>query len=170
MLDSVWREHVNAVFRFAMRLTGSHELAEDLAQEAVLKAWESRAQLRSERAMRCWLLKIAANRWHDLLRRKAARPSESSLHTDDHASAFASDTAMVQKEEAALVLAEMEKLPDRQRQVLHLHACEELSLAEIADVLEISADAVKASLYEARKSLRDWQRRRDHSYLERIEN
>lgn len=48
----------------------------------------------------------------------------------------------------------MDQLPPRQRQVLHLHAIEELSLAEIAEVLDIGSEAVKASLSLARKRIR----------------
>ena len=51
-------------------------------------------------------------------------------------------------------LQAMEELPERQRQVLHLSACEGLSAAEIAQVLAISTDAVKANLCLARKKLR----------------
>jgi RNA polymerase sigma factor (sigma-70 family) len=52
-------------------------------------------------------------------------------------------------------------LPDRQRQVLYLHACEDLSLAEIAEVLEISHSAVKSSLAVARKRMRQLHSQRE---------
>ena len=58
----------------------------------------------------------------------------------------------VQRLERALTA--MDELPPRQREVLHLHACEQLELAEIAEVLAISSDAVKASLSMARKRMR----------------
>jgi RNA polymerase sigma factor (sigma-70 family) len=48
----------------------------------------------------------------------------------------------------------MDSLPPRQREVLYLHACEELSIVEIADVLEITTQAAKSSLSLARKSMR----------------
>jgi RNA polymerase sigma factor (sigma-70 family) len=50
----------------------------------------------------------------------------------------------------------MDWLPSRQREVLCLHACQQLSLAEIAEVLQLSPEAVKASLSLARKKMRRW--------------
>jgi RNA polymerase sigma-70 factor (ECF subfamily) len=51
-------------------------------------------------------------------------------------------------------LEAMEGLPERQREVLYLSACEGLSAAEVAAVLDVSADSVKANLCLARKKLR----------------
>ncbi len=48
----------------------------------------------------------------------------------------------------------MDALPERQREVLYLHACEGFSLAEIAEILSLSPEAVKASLSLARKRMR----------------
>ena len=61
---------------------------------------------------------------------------------------------VIDREDVQRTLDAMDKLPPRQREVLYLHACEGLCLAEIADVLDISSDAVKASLSLARKRMR----------------
>ena len=59
------------------------------------------------------------------------------------------------QEEILEVLKVLEQLPPRQREVLHLSAVEEFRVAEIAEVLSISPNAVKVTLCEARKKMRD---------------
>ena len=62
-------EHVEAVYRYALRLTGRPDLAEDLTQETLLRGWRNRNKLREPRAARLWLLRIATNVWTDHLRK-----------------------------------------------------------------------------------------------------
>jgi RNA polymerase sigma-70 factor (ECF subfamily) len=147
-------EYLPRVYRFALRLTGSRQEAEDLAQETLLKAWRSRGQLRDARTTVVWLFTICRNLWNDQLRRKARRPSMVETSEDQQSAAAAPDHDLIVKDDLRLVLQAMNSLPARQREVLHLHACEGLSLREIAEVLQITPEAAKASLCEARKRLR----------------
>ena len=62
-------EHLPGVYRFALRLTGNPHAAEDLTQEAFLRAWRQARQLRVPQAARAWLLRITMNVWRDQLRR-----------------------------------------------------------------------------------------------------
>jgi RNA polymerase sigma-70 factor (ECF subfamily) len=64
------------------------------------------------------------------------------------------DDNLVRREEILQALKTIEQLPARQREVLHLSAVEELSIAEIAEVLGITSNSVKVSLSEARKKMR----------------
>ena len=74
---------------------------------------------------------------------------------EDHQSAIVPpDRELMVREDLRRVLEAIDSLPARQREVLHLRACEELSLNEIAAILGISPEAAKASLCEARKRLR----------------
>ncbi|HEX3602307.1 MAG TPA: sigma factor [Lacipirellulaceae bacterium] len=54
-------EHVGSVYRYALRLAGRPELAEDLTQETMLRGWRDRQRLRESRATRVWLFRIATN-------------------------------------------------------------------------------------------------------------
>jgi RNA polymerase sigma-70 factor, ECF subfamily len=148
-------EHLPRVYRFALRLTGSRQEAEDLTQDTFLQAWRRRGRLRDADAARVWLFTIARNLWTDRLRRKGRRPAAVEPLPEDHPSAaVGADRLSIGREDVRRVLDALDSLPARQREVLHLHACEELSLDEIAAVLGISADAAKASLCEARRRLR----------------
>lgn len=147
-----FEEHLAAVYRYALRLTGRADLADDLTQETMLRACRSWRRLRDERAARVWLLRIATNLWNDQLRRTKSRPQMLELEPDcpGRKSGSASD----EREMVALALSAMSELPPRQRQVLHLVTCAGMTHAEVAEVLGIDVGAVKANLSLARKEMR----------------
>ncbi len=148
-----WLEEWAApVYRFSLRLTGDLHTAEDLAQEALLRAWNGRRRLRDPRATRVWLFRIAANLWRDWLRRRKTRPAP--LPEDYPGPTPAPDQFLSEQEELGRALSALDGLPSRQREVLYLNACEGLPPSEIADVLSISPEAAKASLCVARQKLR----------------
>lgn len=134
-------------------------MAEDITQEALLRAWRRRSDLRNESAARVWLFRIATNIWRDRLRRgKLERKFEGTLPAsadeipDGESRPPSHDLA--RREELEGVLALIDTLPDRQREVLWLHALEGLSQREIAGVLEIKPSTVKVNLHHARRSMR----------------
>lgn len=145
--------HLGTVYRYALRLAGRPDVAEDLTQETMLRAWQHRHALRDERAVRLWLLRVVQNLWTDQLRRQqkfrpqlleyeppCPRPLPAAVGDD--------------REAVALALAAMDELPPRQRQVLYLATCEEMSNAEVAEVLDMPLGAVKSNLSLARKEMR----------------
>lgn len=148
-------EHVPRVYRFALRLTGDPHQAEDLTQETFLRAWRGRKRLRDPDALRLWLFKIAVNLWRDRVRRARRAPQPADSPIDGQASPSASPVQQaLQREEVARALTALDSLPPRQREVLYLNAREALSIAQIADVLGVSHEAVKSSLSLARKRMR----------------
>jgi len=145
-------EHLGTVYRYALRLTGKNELAEDLAQETMLRAWRSHAKLRDSSVARVWLLRIATNLWTDELRKGRFRPR--ALDSEPRCTKPTPGVAAHAKENVTLAMAAMDELPQRQRQVLYLITCEGLSQNEVSEVLGIEVAAVKASLSLARKEMR----------------
>ncbi len=145
-------EHVGSVYRYALRLTRRVDTAEDLTQETMLRGWRNRASLRDPRVARVWLLKIATNLWNDQLRRTTL-PTQS-IVADPACSRPAASTIGDARESVELALAAMDELPPRQRQVLYLATCEQMTNSEVANVLELSEAAVKSNLSLARKEMR----------------
>lgn len=136
------------VYRFALRLTGDIHLAEDLTQDALLRAWKARRRMPrgGHGEIRPWLFRITRNLWIDESRRRSVRrrahaPKQRQSEPGDE---LASRDA----------LALLDQLPPRQREVLYLSACEGLTPAQIGRVLEISPGAAKASASVAREKLR----------------
>lgn len=145
-------EHIEAVYRYARRLTGRPELAEDVTQETLLRGWKQRNKLREPRAARLWLLRIATNVWTDYLRK--TKNKVHSLDYEPPCPRLPPAEACNERESVRLALAAMDELPPRQRHVLYLVTCEQLSHDQVADVLGISLAAVKANLSLARKEMR----------------
>jgi RNA polymerase sigma-70 factor (ECF subfamily) len=153
-------QHVKTVYRFALRLAGGDaHTAEDLAQEAMLRALRHEGRLRDEGSARIWLFRVTANLWRDQLRRTRVHRSwwQRAAGADPPpAPAAAPPERRHETAEAAeAALRALDRLPDRQREVLYLTACEGLCIDEIATVLEIGAGAVRSSLSLARQRLRD---------------
>jgi RNA polymerase sigma-70 factor, ECF subfamily len=145
-------EHVGSVYRYALRLAGRPEVAEDLTQETMLRGWRNRKKLRDPRLARMWLLRIATFLWNEELGLTKFR-----THTLEYVPPCLRQLPTItsdERENVRLALAAMDELPPRQRQVLYLVTCEELAHRQVATILEISEAAVKSNLSVARKEMR----------------
>lgn len=146
--------YLSRVYRFALRLARDPHEAEEIVQETYLRACRKRSSLRDPAAGGAWLLRIAANVWRDRLRGAARRREELAEMGPDAPLAAAPSPGPAEEDEVRRVLRLMDGLPPRQRQVLYLSAVEELGHAQIAKVLDISGESVKANLSLARKTMR----------------
>lgn len=154
-MRNLLQEYVPRVYRFALRLTHDAHTAEDLTQETFLRAWRRHGLLRDPQAIHVWLFRITANLWRDQLRRGKLRVAQAGPLPADCASGMRpAERSVEDQDDLRRALEAMEALPERQREVLYLSACEGLSAAEITLVLGISSEAVKANLCLARKKLR----------------
>jgi RNA polymerase sigma-70 factor, ECF subfamily len=149
-------EWLPRVYRFALRLCQDAHTAEDLTQDTMLRAWKNGPGLRDPHVIRVWLFRITANLWNDRLRRLRSPIAQAgSMNGELHAHQPPPDYGLIVQEELSRTLNALNCLPDRQREVLYLNACEEMSSAEIAEVLGISRESVKANLSMARKRMRE---------------
>jgi RNA polymerase sigma-70 factor, ECF subfamily len=151
-VKNLLQEFVPRVYRFALRLTRDPHAAEDLTQETFLRAWKQQRLLRHPQAIHVWLFRIAANLWRDQLRRGKLRVAKAGPLPEDFASDVpGAEQTVDDQDDLRRALEALETLPERQREVLYLCACEGLSAAEVSAILGISVDAVKANLSLARK-------------------
>jgi RNA polymerase sigma-70 factor (ECF subfamily) len=151
-VDELLAGHADAVYRYALRLTRDADRAQDLMQETLLRGWQARGKLRAAAAARVWLLRIATNLHRDQCR--AAEPTEPIVaEPADREPPLAGK--LDRRECVERALAALDELPPRQRQVMHLITIEQLSQDAAAEVLGISADAVKSNLSQARRQMRE---------------
>lgn len=150
-------DYVSRVYRFALRITGDAHRAEDLTQETFLRAWRKRSSLRDPRATRTWLFRIAVNIWRDGKRRSGDHQPVF-LPEDLPGEHAPPDRPLQIREEFTRVLEMLDRLPPRQREVLYLVAVEDLSLGDVADILQSNRNAVKVHLSLARKQMRHMDR------------
>jgi RNA polymerase sigma-70 factor (ECF subfamily) len=136
--------------RFAYWLARDRATAEDVVQEALLRAWRSRAALKEPAAVRGWLLTIVRREHARLYERKR-------LETVDLHEAIAHEdielAAPAESEPAGLHLALL-KLPDEYRVPLVMQVIGGFTTAEIAHELSLSVPAVLTRLFRARNRLR----------------
>jgi RNA polymerase sigma-70 factor (ECF subfamily) len=160
--DELVRAHLPHVHRLAVRLCGSAGPAEDVAQDALLRAARGWRAFRGGSSFRTWMFRLTVNAWRDQLRRRPPpRPGlpAGADEPPDPRGGGAADAggpvaAAEGRELAAVVAARVSALPPRQREVLVLIAYEHHSTAEAAAVLETTEQNVRTTLHLARAKLR----------------
>jgi len=152
--DRLMLEHLSAALRFAIRLLGDPHEAEDLVQDAMLRAARNWQSFRGQSAFRTWLFQILINAFRDQLRMK--RPTSEAMHDHDVADRRSVHplTVMQAAELAEIVAKHVSSLPPRQREVLVLLTYEQLSVKEAAKLLATSEQNVRTNLHFARERLK----------------
>lgn len=139
--------------RFALSLSRSGDIADDLVQLTCQKALANRGGFTPGTRMDAWLFRILRNSWIDLVRRR--RNEGQSIDIDEaydvpgQSGAADADTRLL----LAQTLEAIHALPDDQRELMLLVCVEELSYRETADVLGIPIGTVMSRLARARKHL-----------------
>jgi RNA polymerase sigma-70 factor, ECF subfamily len=147
--DRIVERHGKRVFRVALRILGSVQDAEDVAQEAFVEAY----RLHTSGPVQSWtglLVRLATLRAIDRLRRR--RP-EDELRESSGATTAEPVDAAIASELAAWLRQAVGELPDQQATIFAMAHYEELSREEISVGLGISPEAVSTGLYKARQRL-----------------
>jgi RNA polymerase sigma factor (sigma-70 family) len=156
LLDRLVAEDLPKALRFALRLTGGQETAEEVVQEALYRAARATDSFRGRSQFRTWFYRIVISAFRDQLA-AAARHRCSGELTDKLADPHGEDPSALTlaHELRDLVARTISALPSRQREVLVLTTYEQMRPREVAEVLGISESNVHANLHYARVRLRD---------------
>ena len=155
----------NKIYRLGVNITGNSEDAEDVLQEAFLKAFQHLAEFREDSRFYTWLVRIAVNEALMKLRKIRSNrtvPLEDEIGEDgdpiprELADWKPNPEQIFAQEEIESILRDAaQKLPASYRTVFLLRDMEELSTAEAASVLGLTEGTVKARLFRARLMLRE---------------
>ncbi len=148
--EVLYDRHSGPAFSLAYRMVGNRVVAEDVSQEAFVSIWRSRLRYQSERgSVRTWVLGIVHHRAIDALRRNT-------VHDKRRASAEGieerfeapeqTDLEVVRRDEARVVRAALEDLPDEQVRVIELAYFGGFSHSQIADQLDMPIGTVKGRM------------------------
>ena len=150
--EALYRQQVGRIYALCRRMTGKPELAEDLTQEAFIRAWERLATFRPEGGhFGAWLYKVAVN---VVLTDRRVRRRRVPLFEVDDPERW-DPAAPPERPETGLDLEfAIDQLPPGARKVFVLHDVEGLRHKEIADRLGLSQGTTKAQLHRARRMLR----------------
>jgi RNA polymerase sigma-70 factor (ECF subfamily) len=140
------------LWRYVRRVSGSDEAAADIVQDVWLRVIRGLVRLREPASLRAWLFGIARRALMDRMRDKYASPVM--VEADLTAVAAEVDGDPGLDDDHAMLHEELARLPVVDREVLGLFYLKELSLLEIAQILDIPPGTVKSRLFKARRLLR----------------
>ena len=149
--------HQDLVFSLAYKLTGNREMANDVAQEAFIRAWKAIEKFRGDSTFSTWIYRITVNTaW--TLRKKAKK--HNTLNIDDTYEPIVIDEkkdpelVAINSDLSSVLINALDKIPIEQRIIVELKNIEGRSHKEIADYLDISVTAAKVRLHRAHQKLR----------------
>jgi RNA polymerase sigma-70 factor (ECF subfamily) len=165
--DAPMRQYDQQVLRLALHLTGSETDAQDILQEAFLKAYRYLGNFRFECSFYTWIYRIVTNLCLDLLRRRKTRREDQATIVDesgeeldllsnvsDERAMANPDRELQRKELGARIQEALETLTPRERMVFELKHYQGLKLRAIGEMLNTTEETAKNTLFRATKKLR----------------
>lgn len=165
--DQLVRRYDSSVLRLAMHMLQNEQDAQDVHQEAFLKAYRHLANFRFECSFYTWLYRIVTNLCLDQMRRRKSRREDSAVMTDseggemdlmanveDERSGANPVRELERKILSRRIQAALEKLTPRERMVFELKHYQGLKLRVIGEMLQTSEETAKNTLFRATRKLR----------------
>jgi len=144
----------NKLFRYSLRIVGNVAEAEDVVQEVFIKIWQSKQDLSQLQNLEAWCMKLTKNLSIDKLRSKHQRlvgiPEGFDIRGNTATPHQVTESNDTMKQITDLI----DDLPERQKHIIELRDVNGQSYQEIADIMEISLDQVRVTLFRARKNLK----------------
>jgi RNA polymerase sigma-70 factor (ECF subfamily) len=160
MTEKEFKAHLlpmqSKLFRLAVTMVGSRAEAEDLVQDVYLKLWNMRSELSEYKSVEALAVTMTKNLCIDKLRsyrsrnRNEGRLEQVSIpsETNDPERSFELKESLQQVQEI------MQRLPDKQRYILHLREVEQYSYDEIGEITGLTRNNIRVTLSRARKRVR----------------
>jgi RNA polymerase sigma-70 factor (ECF subfamily) len=151
--EELYRRNVGRVYALCMRMAGDASLAEELAQDVFVRAWERLATFRGESAFSSWLHPLTVN--VALSERRARRRRVARVMTTDDLTPFEKPTRKPGPEAGLDLEKALATLPPGARSVFVLHDVEGYRHQEIAEMTGVAEGTSKAQLHRARRMMRE---------------
>lgn len=158
-------EHKNQVYNTCLGFLRNPHDAEDVAQEVFIQVFDSIGDFREDAALSTWIYRIAVTKSLELIRYRKRKKRSGFFKAigsvfsepdeqEDVSGYMHPGVKLENKERAATLFNEIDKLPERQRVAFTLQKVEGLSYQEVADVMEISVPAVESLIHRGKESLK----------------
>jgi RNA polymerase sigma-70 factor (ECF subfamily) len=156
-LGELFQRYQYLVYRTALGITRDERAAEDILQECFFRLYTYAATVEADRPLKPWLYRVTVNLAYDWASRRSPQPLDDILDwLSGLASTFpAPDRRAEEREMLKMVREVVAELPPLHRAVVVLFYLEDLTLEEIAQVLDLPVGTVKSRLHYARARLRD---------------
>jgi len=165
--EELVRHYDQAVLRLALHLTGSEQDAQDVYQDAFLKAYKSIGNFRFECSFYTWIYRIVTNLCLDQLRKRQVRKEDAPVATDasgeeydvlsqvpDGRAAANPERDLMRRELGGRISRALEKLTPRERMVFELKHYQGLKLRTVGEILNTTEETAKNTLFRATQKLR----------------
>ena len=165
--EELVRHYDQAVLRLAMHLTGSEHEAQDIYQDAFLKAYKSVGNFRFECSFYTWIYRIVTNLCLDHLRKKQVRKEDAPVAVDSQGEAYDvlaqvpdgraganPERDLMRRELGKRINHALDKLTPRERMVFELKHYQGLKLRTVGEILNTTEETAKNTLFRATQKLR----------------
>ena len=165
--EELVRQYDQAVLRLALHLTGSETDAQDIYQDAFLKAYRNLGSFRFECSFYTWIYRIVTNLCLDHLRKKQVRKEDAPVVTDSDGEEFSlldqvadrrshsnPEHDLMRRELGAKIAKALNRLSGRERMVFELKHYQGLKLRTIGEMLNTTEETAKNTLFRATQKLR----------------
>jgi RNA polymerase sigma-70 factor (ECF subfamily) len=143
------------LYRIAYALTGNSQDAEDILQDTYCKLWNKREELSRINNTEAFCITLVKNRCFDLLRSPGKNRLEEGFENLPLSTGISPETEAIGQDESRQIQRLIDKLPEKQRQVIRLRAIDDCSLEEIEEITGLSAVNVRVLLSRARKIVKE---------------
>ncbi len=149
----LFARHHTRVYRFVERQVGDPGLAEEVANEVFLDAWRGASRYEGRSAVSTWLLSIARNKALSALRKRREFAMDDEIIGSIEDDADDPEVSVQKGDKSDLIRALLDQLSPDHKAIIDLAYYQELSVREVAEVLDIPANTVKTRMFHARKHL-----------------
>ena len=147
--EELVKRHSAALFRFLQRLCANSAIAEELSQEAFIRAWVRIRNFDNRASFKSWVFAIGRNAFQDFLRQEKARLNRES----EWAYKAENMTQTTQDQSGQLLEQILAHVPADQSAILQLFYGEEFTQSEISDTMQLPLGTVKSIINRARSKL-----------------
>ncbi len=147
------RKHQKSLLRLCMRFVTDINVAQDIAQDSFIKAFEKLETFEGRASFKSWLFQIGVNTAKNKLRDQLGKAS--SIETVEFSTAARAENALVENAVGKMLRFEVDRLPFKQKTALVLRVYEDLSFTEIAEIMNCPYDTAKANYRHALLKLKE---------------
>ena len=147
------KRHQRGILRLSMRFVKDMDVAQDVVQEAFIKAYEKLNMFEGRASFKSWLYQIAVNTARNKLREN--RHDFSNIDDVYLSVSATAEKVLVHAAVSEILQTEVDRLPFKQKTALVLRVYEDMSFAEIADIMECPYDTAKANYRHALMKLKE---------------
>jgi RNA polymerase sigma-70 factor (ECF subfamily) len=151
------------VYNTSISILLNKEDAEDIAQEVFIEVFQSVHQFKGDAKLSTWIYRIAVTKSFEFLRKKNRKKrfafvqslfgNENILDKTDDNKFYHPGIKLESKERSAILFSAINKLPENQKTAFVLHKTEDLSYAEVAEVMNVSVSSVESLMFRAKQNL-----------------